>query len=352
MNLFINGKFLDEGKTGVYRFSWETIKAIDTLLEKKKYANQFDIVLLCAHKTILPDTLKHINLKRIAFRGNFAEQFLYPIYTKNDILLNLGNTAPICKKRQAVVIHDTHIKDMPQMYTKKFVCLWTKAYQIFSKRRTLIFVPSHYTGTRIHQEYGIQKDRIVVLGEGYEHILRHVPDYTILKKHKLMQKNYLLVVGGTKNKNFDLILSLLKKYGKSVPKVVIAGNADREVFPEIDRFNVELLGRVTDEELVALYREAFAFLFPSIIEGFGIPPLEAMALSCPVICSNATSLPEICQDAALYCDSYDVDSLYQSIVLLKDEPTRKNMIKKGAQRVRCFSWEKTAANLLDNLRKV
>lgn len=352
MNLFINGRFLDENKTGVYRFSWETIKAIDALLKNKKYRNRYDVFLLCSHEAMFPDTLDYINLKRIAFKGNFVEQFLYPIYTQNDILINLGNTAPICKKRQAVVIHDTHIKDMPQMYTKKFVRLWTKVYQIFSKRRTLIFVPSCYTGIRLNQEYGIQKDRIVVLGEGYEHILRHNPDYTILRKHKLMRKNYLLVVGGTKNKNFELILKLLKKHENSIPKVVIAGDVDINVFPEINKFNTELLGRVTDEELVALYREAFAFLFPSIIEGFGIPPLEAMALSCPVICSNATSLPEVCQDAALYCNPYDVDSLYQSIVLLKDETTRRNMIKKGTQRIRCFSWEKTAVNLLDNLGKV
>ena len=352
MNLFINGKFLDGKKTGVYRFSWETIKAIDALLEKKQYANQYNIFLICSHEATLPATLTNIHLKRIAFKGNFAEQCLYPVYTKNNVSLNLGNTAPIFKIKKAVVIHDTHIKDMPQMYTKKFVHLWTKAYQIFSKRKTLIFVPSRYTGTRINQEYKIQKDRIVVLGEGYEHILRYHPDYSILRKNNLMQENYLLVVGGTINKNFELIINLLRKYEGLIPKVVIAGDVDIKAFPEIDNFDIELLGRVTDEELVALYKGAFAFIFPSIIEGFGIPPLEAMALSCPVICSNATSLPEVCQDAALYCNPYDVDSLYQSIVLLKDETTRRNMIKKGTQRIRCFSWEKTAVNLLDNLGKV
>lgn len=352
MDLFINGKFLDGRKTGVYRFSWETIKAIDALLKKKEYANQYNIFLLCSRETVLPATLDHINLKRIAFRGNFAEQFLYPLYTRNNILLSLGNTAPILKKKQAVVIHDTHIKDMPQMYTKKFVHLWTTAYQMFSKRKTLIFVPSHYTGTRINQEYGIQKERIVVLGEGYEHILRYVPDHTILKRHALMRKNYLLVVGGTRNKNFELILRLLRKYKDLIPKVAIAGDVDINAFPEISNFDIELLGRVTDEELVALYKEAFAFLFPSIIEGFGIPPLEAMALSCPVICSNATSLPEVCQDAALYCDPYDVDELYKSITMLKDEAQRKTMIEKGKQRLHYFSWGKTAANILDNLGEV
>ncbi len=106
---------------------------------------------------------------------------------------------------------------------------------------------------------------------------------------------------------------------------------------------IEFTGRVTDPELEALYSGAMALLFPSLYEGFGLPPLEAMARSVPALVSRAASLPEACGDAALYCDPMSVDDIAAQIVnISRDETLRLELVQKGLQRARKFTWEAAA----------
>lgn len=103
------------------------------------------------------------------------------------------------------------------------------------------------------------------------------------------------------------------------------------------------LGRLSDTELVKIYHEAAALVFPSLIEGFGLNGLEAMAAGCPVISSNASCLPEIYGDAALYFDPYDVDDLVTKIrLLISDEKMRSSLIAKGLKQAKKYSWRKMA----------
>ena len=114
---------------------------------------------------------------------------------------------------------------------------------------------------------------------------------------------------------------------------------------------VEFTGYVDDDQLKQLYRKAKLFLFPSLYEGFGLPPLEAMACGCPVIVSKAASLPEICGDAAYYVNPYDVEDIAKGIyTVLTDEGLQKELIRKGLQRVKLFSWEKSARELINIFR--
>jgi glycosyltransferase involved in cell wall biosynthesis len=115
---------------------------------------------------------------------------------------------------------------------------------------------------------------------------------------------------------------------------------------------VDYLGYVNSEELAELYREASCFVYPSLYEGFGLPPLEAMACGCPVVVSNVTSLPEVCGDAAYYVDPYDVESIAEGMYkVLTDEAMRRNLIEKGLERAKLFSWEKAAKSTLRFLKK-
>ena len=110
--------------------------------------------------------------------------------------------------------------------------------------------------------------------------------------------------------------------------------------------NIIQLGNVDDAELTHLYQHAYAFVYPSLYEGFGIPPLEAMALSCPVICSNAASLPEVCGDAALYFQPLDTSALKNALIQIAEEPAvRQALISKGLKRISVFSWKSSASEL-------
>ena len=106
---------------------------------------------------------------------------------------------------------------------------------------------------------------------------------------------------------------------------------------------VEYLGRVSDEELMLLYKQALCFVFPSKIEGFGLPGLEAMAVGLPVIAARASCLPEIYGDAALYFDPYSVEDLVSKIqLIINDKKLRQMLIVKGRLQVKKYSWAKMA----------
>jgi alpha-1,3-rhamnosyl/mannosyltransferase len=113
------------------------------------------------------------------------------------------------------------------------------------------------------------------------------------------------------------------------------------------------MGRVADETLAALYRSARLFVYPSLYEGFGLPPLEAMASGCPCVVSRAAALPEVLGDAALYCDPCDVrDIAAQMQRLLVDSSLREELISRGRTRARSFSREQSAARLHAVIRQL
>jgi glycosyltransferase involved in cell wall biosynthesis len=100
---------------------------------------------------------------------------------------------------------------------------------------------------------------------------------------------------------------------------------------------------LSDEELAKVYNRATCFVYPSYYEGFGLPPLEAMACGTPVITSKLSSIPEVCSDSAIYCDAHDIDDIKEKIeMLLKDETLQKELIEKGIKRASLFTWKRSA----------
>lgn len=169
---------------------------------------------------------------------------------------------------------------------------------------------------------------------------------------------FILYVGTLEpRKNIpSLIKAFYKLKKKNLQyKLVIAGKKGwkyKEIFETIDKLNLQndvvFTGYVSDEGLPALYNAADLFVYPSIYEGFGLPPLEAMACGTPVITSNTSSLPEVVGDAGIMVDPYDVDGLADAMhEVLADGGLRANMIKKGLERAKMFSWEQCAKETLE-----
>jgi len=205
------------------------------------------------------------------------------------------------------------------------------------------------------QCYGGDQRKIRVIPNSAEHMRRVNADDTVLDRLGLRSKSYILAVATrAKHKNLRLLGELIRLYGKALPPLVIAGRANDQVFAKeaMSTGTIITAGYVSDAELKALYQKASCFVFPSLYEGFGIPPLEAMQLGCPVVSSSASAMPEVLADSALFFEPTDVYGLYNVLrEVLGDADAASALREKGLDRARQYSWTSSAEALVKLCRE-
>jgi glycosyltransferase involved in cell wall biosynthesis len=175
-------------------------------------------------------------------------------------------------------------------------------------------------------------------------------------KNKYSLDNFVLSVGETRPyKNTRRLIQAFARLNIDSLKLVVVGKISK-IDPSLIELPKELkivdrvifMGEIDDEELAVLYRRAKVFVFPSLYEGFGIPPLEAMACGCPVVVSKVASLPEVCGDAAYYVNPYDIDDICGGIDrVINDLDLRQKLVDRGLERVKKFDYVKTVDRLLE-----
>ena len=290
-------------------------------------------------------------------RGHAWEQLELPRYTRGSFLLNLCNTAPVGKTRQAVTIHDAAVYGVPQAYSRTFRALYKTLLPTLSRTAQSIVTVSEFSKRELIRYCHVPEDKITVVYLGKEHLFSQEADARVFAKHGFGTKPFLLAVSSlSPSKNFAGLVRALTKLGETHFDVVIAGGTNPAVFSRhtdpLPR-SVKYLGYVSEGELRALYEGATGFVHPAFYEGFGLPPLEAMACGCPVIASNAASLPEVCGDAALYCDPHNPQDMADKIEwLMGDEALRNRLRQRGLGRARMFSWDTCARETLGVLEQV
>ncbi len=271
------------------------------------------------------------------------------------------------RKGNIITIHDLALVKYPS-FGKKFggrFSFWrTKKRALRADR---IIAVSKSVLEDIVQFIGAPEEKIKVIYNGVDPF--YFPDdnqevfLKIRQKFGIKKERYLLFTGTIEpRKNVKTVLKAFsrnKKIRKDFNLVLAGGkgwkNSDIQQFI-IDEGLLEevvITGYISREELRVLYSCASCFVFPSIYEGFGIPLLEAMACGVPVICSNSSSLPEVVGDAAITIDPHDIDGFSTGMEkIVEDEGLRKNMILRGFERVKHFSWEETAKKTLQVYEEV
>ena len=358
MRVFINARFLTQSITGVQRYAVELIKALDRLIDSGEVdSSRYSFTLLSPRDRKSDLGLVHIPLKQVGcLRGHLWEQFELPLYTRGRDLLSLCNAAPLFKRNQVVTIHDAAVFAVPGTYPIAFRAWYQVLLQRLCRTSAGIITDSAFSKSELIKYCRPDPTRVHVIYLGKEHVFSADSDESILEKHGLGTRPFVLAVSSmTFNKNFRSIVRAIELLGRDCFDTAIVGGVNPRVFTQSNlplSDTVKHLGYVTDGELRALYEHAACFIFPSFYEGFGLPPLEAMACGCPVITSNAASLPEVCGDAALYCDPYSPEDIAAKIALLmSDEALRDSLHKKGLARARQFTWEQTARQTLEVYRE-
>ena len=266
-------------------------------------------------------------------------------------------------KRSLVIILDfayyvymTNSFSFKNYISKKFLFVLNK---LSLMRASKIISISNATKDECFRIFGVKKDSIEVIYPGFRDICG-VPSQEVS-----IDKPYILFVGIVKERKnvYNLVSAFIKskKDDNIKHKLIIVGKTGGEYLDRImdlinkSGMNDEIIftGRVNDSELAHIYKNADVFAFQSIIEGFGMPVLEAMACGIPVITSNSSSLGEVAGDAALKINPFNVDEISKAITLLaKDNKVRDDLILKGFVRCKEFSWNKSAnefINVINNL---
>jgi glycosyltransferase, group 1 family len=355
MTLYINGQCLERSLTGVERYTLAVLYALDKLLDEIPYAKIQTVLLVPPHVRYKLQFQK-IKVKRIGrFGGIFWEQIELPFYCRNEFLLSLHSVAPLMHRRQLIVMHDAKVAHKGKLDTCEARRYWYKFLgKTLGRRLPKIIAISHFTAQDIHKGFGIPYNKIKVVLSGPYDLDGVCEDRGVLTRYGLQSGQFILGVGGGTTKNNILTARAVETLTDSDLIFVLAGSAPKSVQKGLAEFKrTRCIGRVTNEELLALYKNAFCLAFPSLVEGFGIPPLEAMAVGCPVIASTCEAIPEVCGDAVLYVDSYNVDSMKKQIArLLHDQVLVEQLIEKGYENLRRFDWDRTAKEILDETIKV
>ena len=207
-------------------------------------------------------------------------------------------------------------------------------------------------------KYGIcNPDKIFVAPNGHEHVLRWDARRARLPLLETLKRPYVLLLGSAaRHKNVDIVLQQAQALDAAGIDLVVTGAASSifaTVAAGVHRPNIHYTGFVGDDELAALYERALCLVFPSKTEGFGIPPLEAMAKGCPVISSNAASLVEVGGDAVIYVDPDDGTGWLQAIVGLSGNMAlRASMSEQGKRRSGLFAWKRSAEIYLNEILRL
>lgn len=348
LRFVLNGAFVTRRATGLERFAGETVRALDEI------ASPGEFVLLVPRRSDnqLLDGLKNIAVRRYGLAGGFAwEQFCLPFFAwaHNAETVNLCNVAPLANPG-AVCIHDIFYKTRAGDFRGSVRGLLSAAWHRlqyawcirFARRLATV---SRYSAQEISRAYGVPAERIAVLGNGWEHVRRIADDDGVLAKLPRGGRFFLVLGSLAPNKNLEWVFRSAKRhpdvtYAVAGEVLASAAKTDCGDAPA----NMVFLGRVSDGEMRTLMERCEGLVFPSLEEGFGIPPLEALALGRPVVAAKKSCLPEIYGNAVHWFDPDDSSAC--------DDPRElaKSPVGSADEVLARHTWRNVASGLLSALR--
>lgn len=381
-----------EERTGTENYSYQLLKALSKVDRRNIYRIYTRPGVLASQGVALkgwPENFqfKSINWPRLWTQGGLALECLL---NPPDVLFIPAHTLPVIRRpnlKTVVTIHDLGVEYLPQyhQFPQKYYLNWSTAYAV--KNATGIIAVSESTKQDLIIKLHCDIEVIRVIYEGvqplkFETRISTLPTgreesetEKILKKHNIA-KPYILSVGTIQpRKNLVRLIEAFSRLVKQLNsesanktsqlinqltnqlQLILVGKPGwlyEKIYAAPKKFGVEnrvkFLNFVSDEDLSILYKEASVFCLPSLYEGFGLPVLEAMSYGIPVVISNTSSLPEVVGDAGILVDPHNVAEIAGGLQkIITDEVLRNDLIKKGKERVKLFTWEKTAKKTLTGL---
>ena len=340
--IFINCRFLTQPVTGVQRYGIE--------LTKHLIKNNDGIKFICiSPRGVLNDKLKKkLKVQLIGrFSGHLWEQIDLPIYLSkfnNPLLLNLANTAPLNYSNNIITIHDLAFTKNKKWFSKKFRIVYNFLIPRILKKAKHVITVSEFSKSEILNYVKIPYISISVVYNGIDH-LPH-------QNHKIKKKDYYLMVGSLDpRKNLSTVIDAFIQL--KLPLKIVGDKANSFLKLKTNSSDmIQLLGRVSDEELSKLYKEARGFIYLSFYEGFGIPPLEAFTFKTRSIVSNIEVFKEILGNTAIYTNPLVIEDIINTIREYDNNISQKKISSKEILEIRNkYSWAKSSEKLKKIIKK-
>ncbi|MCJ2183521.1 glycosyltransferase family 4 protein [Novosphingobium sp. 1949] len=348
--LDINGKFLDAPLNGVHRTAAEFSEQLI-----QRALHRVPTRLLSPRISPARPEFPHLRPRIAAGAlgpGQGWEMGTLPWLARGNLLMNFCNLAPLLHGNSLVMIHDAQTFLYPQDYSGRQAAAYRRLLPWIGQRARRVLTVSEFARQCLIRFRIAPAERVHVVHNGTDHLLKEPADPHVLARLGLTDGGYVLALGSAKGyKNMRAVFDALRDPLPSGHRLVVAGGPGPDTYrakgwepPAHALFT----GFVSDSELRALYTGASVFLFPSLTEGFGLPPVEAMHCATPVVAAQAGAMPEVCADAAILVPPQD-PAAYRAATcaLLEDEALHARMTTAGQTRAAQLTWKAAGQRLWD-----
>jgi len=369
----IDARVVSSGRSGIGEYTYQLLRHFPVI------DNDLDYVLFLKRFSVEEKRIKELsssfNIEKVSSCGggkffNFikthGELPVRLLFLKPELFHSPGPIAPLIKTcRTVLTIHDLSFLKLHGIFDKFQNCYYKNFVPYIAKKADRIITVSNNAAMDISELLHIPEEKIRVIYNGVDE--RFSPERSPEREHNLKKRSglseYILFLGVLEpRKN---VTRLIRAYSRLSPelshyKLVIAGGHGwlyDEIYSLVKERSLQnrviFTGRISDEDLPDLYRGASLFVYPSLMEGFGIPPLEAMACGIPVIASNTSSFPEVLSDAAVLINPLNEEEITSAMTdILTDKNLCNTLIDKGLKRASLFSWKESARRTLELYREL
>lgn len=333
--VLLNGKWTAQPVTGTQRYAMEVTRRLIA-----SAPDEFTVQV--PRDAQVPGWLSSgAHVRRSRLRGTVFEQVALPCAARGRLVVSLGGPAPILARRQIATLHDAGAFRLSSTYSPLFARWYRLMYRVLARRATGLLTVSDFSVGELAEVLHVPASRFAVAGNGCDHVDEVVP----VRPDLTVAEPFVLCIGTfARHKNLPETLTALDAAGHRV--IVVGASGSDQVF-ETERVepwkHVTLAGRLSDPEIVWLYRRAHCLVFPSMYEGFGLPVIEAQRLGCPVVCSDRASLPEVAGEGAVIVGATDPVAFVEAVEQLRTDPSfRAALIEAGAANATRHLWARTA----------
>jgi len=348
--IYINGRFLTQKITGVARFAFELCKVFQEM------DVEYTLLIPKNQKIEIENNFTCLSIGK--YQSHLWEQVDLPKYLKSvgkPLLINFSGLGPLFYDNQIITIHDLSFYVEPKWFSFSYRLFYGCLTPIVAKKSKAIITVSNFSKSEIQKFLKVPSEKITVVYNSISQNLKN--NHDSIQATSDTAKKYILAVSSLDpRKNHQKLIEAFESdlFDNYYLYLVGKGASHFNInLKENNNERLKFLGYVSDNELMELYSGAEVFIYPSLYEGFGVPPLEAMINKCPIIVSNIAPLREVCQDAAYYIDPNDVRSIINGLnEVINNTELRIRLSKSGFARANEFSWTTSGTKVIELIKKI